>query len=189
MPGDRALQRALALTGWHQVHLTPGQVRLARQDMEVELGGVVKEYAVDRAADILQAAGMRHALVDLAGDMRAIGGQGSGKPWRIGIRRPGIEPAIAGWVEVNGAGLATSGDYARNWLIGGKTYSHIINPLTGWPVRGLHSVSVVTDRCLVAGAVASLAMLMDPDRACAWLAQLGLAWFAIHPRRGALGTL
>ena len=183
VPGETQLQEALDLTGWQQVQLAPGRVRL-RRGMEIELGGVVKEYAVDRAADILRAAGIRHALVDLAGDMHAIGEQGNGRPWRIGIRQPGAASAVAGWVDVEEAGLATSGDYARGWRIDGQTFSHLINPLTGWPVRGLRSVSVIADRCLVAGAVASLAMLMDADRACNWLGQLGLSVLAIHPRRG-----
>ena len=139
--------------------------------MEVDLGGIGKEYAADRAAAVCLEANISHGIVDLGGDVRLIGPHPDGAPWTIGIRDPFTPNQIVGHVSLTEGALATSGDYQRRIQVGNKSYSHLINPKTGWPVEGLASVSVVADQCLAAGSLSSIAMLKGKDGPN-WLSRL-----------------
>ncbi len=154
---------------WQQPRLT-----FSRPGMELDFGGIGKEYAADRAAAVCAAHGIGHGLVDLGGDIQVIGPHPDGTPWRIGIRDPRHPGATIAAVSLEGGGMATSGDYERFIEIEGLRYGHILDPRTGWPICGLSSVSVVADRCLVAGSVATIAMLKGRNGA-AWLGSLGVA--------------
>ena len=101
----------------------------------------------------------RHGFVDLGGDIRVIGPQPDGQPWRIGIRDPRDGEAVVAEVALHDGALATSGDYERFIEVEGVRYCHILDPRTGWPARGLSSVTVITERCPVAGSLATSAML------------------------------
>jgi thiamine biosynthesis lipoprotein len=191
VPLQAEIDALMPLVGWTAVERTPTTVRLPRPGMELDFGGIGKEYACDRAAGILAARGVRHALVNLGGDLRAIGAQADGAPWRIGIRDPRPVPggpeAIA-WIELADAALATSGDYERFVEIGGLRYSHILDARTGWPVRHWQSVSVLAPLAVVAGSCATIAMLLE-GRAPAFLSAQGVAWLGIDGEgvlRGAL---
>lgn len=141
--------------------------------MELDLGGVGKEYAVDRVAEICRSAGIEHGLIDLGGDLRVIGAHPTGQPWRIHIRHPRAVETPMAILDVVQGSVATSGDYERFMEIDGRRYSHILNPRTGYPVHGLRSVSVLSEHCLVAGSLASIAMLKGRS-APAWLRDLGV---------------
>ncbi|HEY2137303.1 MAG TPA: FAD:protein FMN transferase [Xanthobacteraceae bacterium] len=155
-------------TVWASPRLT-----FATAGMELDFGGIGKEYAVDRAAGICRAMGIEHGLVDLGGDIRPIGPRPDGGPWRVGIRHP-RDPSVAMTeIELVSQALATSGDYERFVEVDGRRYCHILDPRTGWPVRGLASVSVITADCLVAGSLATTAMLKGRG-GVAWLASLGV---------------
>ena len=105
--------------------------------MRLDLGGVVKEYAADRAAQLCREAGIAHGMVDLGGDLAVIGAHADGQPWLAGIKAPrAIEGAIA-QIELFSGGLATSGDYERVMIVDGRRYSHIIDPVSGYPVAEL----------------------------------------------------
>jgi thiamine biosynthesis lipoprotein len=141
-------------------------------------GGIGKEYAADRVATILLGHGMRHGFVNLGGDIRAIGPQPDGTPWRAGIRHPRVDGvAIAAFDLAEGA-LATSGDYERYFDLGGKRYCHILDPRTGMPVTHWQSVSVAAPLCVVAGSCATIAMLRG-EGATAFLDAQGLAWLGV----------
>jgi FAD:protein FMN transferase len=154
--------------GWHAPRLT-----FAIPGMELDLGGIGKEYAVDRAAGICVAMGVEHGLIDLGGDIRAIGPRPDGTPWKIGIRHPRSPAAAIATIDMNADSLATSGDYERFIEVDGRRYCHILNPRTGWPASGLSSVSVVSRDCLVAGTLATIAMLKGRDGPT-WLRSLGV---------------
>jgi thiamine biosynthesis lipoprotein len=146
--------------------------------MEIDLGGIGKEYAADRAATICIERGVVHALVNLGGDVRAVGGQPDGSPWRIGIRDPRApERAIAGLDVVDGA-VATSGDYERYFEVDGRRYCHILDPRSGMPVEHWRSVSAVAPLCVVAGSCATIAMLLE-ERALAFLDTQQVDYLAI----------
>lgn len=181
LPSRRETDALLALVGWGLVERAPGRVRLARPGMELDFGGIGKEYAADRAAGVLAAHGVRHALVNLGGDLRALGPQADGRPWRIGIRAPRPAPGVpdpVAAVDLADAALATSGDYERYVEIGGVRYSHLLDARTGWPVRHWRSVSVVAPLAVVAGACATIAMLLEGG-APAFLAGQGVAWLGL----------
>lgn len=176
LPGPREIADALSLTGWQRVQWDGTRLRLPA-GLRLDLGGMVKEYAADRAALLLRASGIASGYIDLGGDLHVLGPHPDGSPWLIGIRNPRGPGALAS-IGVRRGGLATSGDYARCTFIGGQRYSHIVDPSSGWPVRGLATVSIVASTCLLAGAVSTLAMLMETDAALEFLADSGLTWLA-----------
>ncbi len=154
-------------------------VYLPQAGMELDFGGCVKEYAADSAAQQLRQHGVAAALVDLAGDMAAVGVPAGMPGWPVGIRHPVVKDSAVAQVLLPGGGLASSGDYERCLQIGGKRYGHILHPRTGWPAHGLVAVSVLAQQCLVAGSSATIAMLKPGGEALAWLENLGLPWLAI----------
>ena len=155
--------------------------------MELDFGGLGKEYAADRAAEVCADLGMRHGLIDLGGDIRVVGPQPDGLPWRIGIRHPRDADRLAAEIALPGGALATSGDYERFIEVDGRRYCHILDPKTGWPAQGLSSVTVISDRCLVAGSLSTAAMLKGPAGA-AWLHGLGVRHLVIDEEGNPYGT-
>jgi FAD:protein FMN transferase len=153
--------------------------------MELDLGGVVKEYAVDRVASLLVERGVVSGIVNLGGDVRILGPRPGGEPWRVGIRHHRVQAGVASLVEIERGALASSGDYERCIVIDGVHYGHILDPRTGWPVREMAAVSVIADFCLVAGSAATIAMLKD-EEGPAWLDGLGLPhrWTRISGESG-----
>ena len=180
LPDAATLATARALIGWGDVERNARAVRLPRAGMEIDFGGIGKEYAADRAATILRDAGISHALVNLAGDVRALGTQADGAPWRIGIRHPRRERAAIAYVDLADGAVATSGDYERYFELDGRRYCHVLDPRTGMPVAHWQSVSVVAPLCVVAGSCATIAMLQE-ERGEAFLAAQGLHYIAVGP--------
>ena len=176
LPTPAELNRAVDCTGWQRVGWDGERLRVP-PGTKLDLGGMVKEYAADRAALLLKSAGVASGYVDLGGDLHVLGPHPDGGAWRIGIRHPRAAGAMAR-IGMSRGGLATSGDYERCSLIGGRRYGHIIDPRSGWPVQGLASVSVAAQSCLIAGAVSTLAMLQDRHEGLNLLRSSGLAWLA-----------
>jgi thiamine biosynthesis lipoprotein len=161
LPDPAELERLLDRIGWDKVSWTPPVLAFPVPGMALDFGGIVKEYAADRVAALCRRHGVEHGLVNLGGDIAAIGPRPDGQPWRIGIRHPRRPGELAETLCLYTGALATSGDYERCLIVDGVRYSHILNPKTGWPVRHLASVSVVADLCMVAGSAATIAMLME----------------------------
>lgn len=176
LPGSAEIAAVLSRTGWSSVQWDGARLRLP-PDLRFDLGGLVKEYAADRAALALKARGFESGYVDLGGDLHVLGAHPDGTPWNIGIRNPRGAGALAS-IRIRVGGLATSGDYERGTIIDGVRYSHLIDPITGWPVKGLATVSVVAATCLLAGAVSTLAMLTETQRGLDFLSDSGLSWLA-----------
>jgi hypothetical protein len=124
--------------------------------MELDFGGIGKEYAADRAAAVLAQSGVEYALVNLGGDVRVVGPQADGAPWRIGIRHPREPNRVLATIALSEGALATSGDYERFFELEGKRYCHILDPRAGRPVDTFQSVSVVAPLCVVAGSCATI---------------------------------
>ncbi len=178
-PADK-IAECRARIGWDQVQWDGESIALPRAGMEIDFGGIVKEYACDAAAAVLKRNGLDHALVDLAGDIACTGPEHKAHPWRIGVCQPGDPDQPLATIGLAAGGLATSGDYQRCIEWQGQRYSHILNPLTGWPAQGLVSVTVLADQCLVAGSTSTLALLMSADSGLQWLADTGLPWLAVE---------
>ena len=178
LPDAAALAAATALVGWDRVEWDAHSIRLPQAGMEIDFGGVGKEYAADRAATLCAEHGIRHGLVNLGGDVRAVGPRPDGAPWRVGIRDPRRDGASIATVLLDDGAVATSGDYERYFELGGRRYCHILDPRTGQPVSHWQSVSVVAPLCVVAGSCATIAML-EEERAEAFLRGQGLRYVAV----------
>ena len=185
LPDPAKVQELLPLVGWQKLAFAPPVLGFPLAQMELDFGGIVKEYAVDRVAAVCRGAGIANGLVNLGGDVGIVGPRPDGSAWRVGIRHPGRPGAVLETLELSQGALATSGDYERCIVVDGVRYGHILNPRTGWPVRHLTSVSVVADLCVVAGSAATIGVL-EEARGPAWLAQLGLPhlWVDAHGRTG-----
>jgi len=163
----RGLYRALELDRWRGAPV----VRFTDPDVEVDLGGIAKGFGVDRAVDALRRFGIGRAVVNVGGDLYALGSTGDGGAWRIGIRSPHDPRRLEGEVDVRDAAVATSGDYLQFFLHGGRRYHHLLDPATGAPRRTtIHSVTVTAGSCLAADAAATAVFGMAPERAARLLA-------------------
>jgi len=188
LPSQHELDRLRARVGLQRVRWEVPWLAFDTAGMEMDFGGIGKEYAADRAAGRCAAAGIRHGLVELGGDIHVIGPHPDGRPWEIGIRHPQAPETPFAYVHIARGGLAASGDYARCIVVDGVRYSHILDPTTGWPVTGLAAVSVQAECCMVAGSVSTIAMLKGTAGA-AWLQTLSVPhlWIDTGGRHG--GTL
>ncbi len=131
--------------------------------MEIDFGGIGKEYAADRMATICHEGGAVHALANLGGDVRVAGPQQDGSPWRVGISDPRRKDAVVATVELDSGAVATSGDYERFFDLGGRRYCHIIDARSGHPVTHWQSISVIAPLCVLAGSCATIAMLFEGE--------------------------
>ncbi len=179
MPPDTAeLQTALHHVGMEKVGLDRYRVRFSTSGMRLDFGGLGKEYAADRAADICLSAGIRHALINFAGDIRLTGPRADGAAWRIALTTPPGLVSKPVQFDLEGGAVATSGDYERYVEIDGHRFSHILDPTTGQPSTGLRTVTVLAPTCLLAGGLATAAMVKGVS-GLAWLESLGATWCAI----------
>jgi len=180
LPAQADIDALLPLIGWSQVEWADGRVRLPHAGMEIDFGGIGKEYAADRAAAVLLERGAAHGLVNLGGDVRVLGPAPDGAPWRIAIQHPrGAPGATLARMDVATGALATSGDYERYIEVDGRRYCHLLDPRTGWPVAHWQSVSVVAPLAVAAGACATLAMLQPVEPALGFLRAEGVRFLAI----------
>lgn len=179
VPSAGEIDALRPLIGWQQVHWDGRSIALPRTGMQIDLGGIGKEYAADRAAALLVARGVAGGFVDLGGDIVVIGPRADASPWRVGLQHPREAGALLGCVELGRGALATSGDYARCVEVNGRRYGHLLDATTGWPAGHWQSVSVLATSCAAAGALASLAMLKD-ESAIGFLREEGQPFLAVR---------
>lgn len=157
VPRDADVRRVLQRVGWHRLAWDRPLLTMA-PGMQIDLGGVAKEYAVDKAAALAAAIDDAPCLVNFGGDLAAVG---NGEPWMVGIES--LDPGAAApfrRIRLARGGLATSGDARRYLMKDGVRLGHILDPRTGWPVTDApRSVTVAADTCTAAGMLSTLAML------------------------------
>jgi len=161
VPTDKALERARQRSSWDLIDLTSEEIIKLGDGVEIDLGGIAKGYAIDRAVEALQMIGVAGGLVDVGGDLRVFGQPPDGSAWRIVIRDPSGSGTLEHLAVRTGA-VCTSGDYSRFHEIGGKRYSHIIDPRTGRPAAAAISVSVVGISALEADIWATSLSIIGP---------------------------
>ena len=164
VPSTRHIEGVLDKLGWHKVSWERPIICL-QTDMQIDFGGIAKEYAVDKAASLLANETSCGCLVNFGGDLVIVGNSRSARGWQVGIEALDNENAKAQKrISLKTGALATSGDSRRYVLRNGKRYGHILNPLTGWPIEGApRSITVAAGNCTQAGMLATLAMLRGAE--------------------------
>ena len=148
----RRLYRSLDLTAT----AVGGRVRFADADVSLDLGGIGKGYAVDKAVEVLRAAGVTRGFVNVGGDLVALGASEDGDPWRVGVRDPNDPRGLLGTLELCDAAVATSGDAEQAFEYEGRRYHHLLDPATGAPrCSPVRSLSVQATTCMEADAAAT----------------------------------
>lgn len=137
--------------------------------VQLDLGGYAKGYALDRAAELLKTMGVHNALINIGGNVMALGAHGS-RPWRVGIQHPRKPGPLATLELHDGEAIGTSGDYQRYFELGGKRYCHLIDPRSGQPVQGVQAVTVLTHGARAGVLSDATSKPLFVSGASAWLA-------------------
>jgi thiamine biosynthesis lipoprotein len=162
IPSEESVKDVLRLVGWHRVAWQRPVLEMPL-GMEIDLGGIGKEYAVDRCAALAREEGGSPCLVNFGGDLAATGRPGRRRSWKVAIEgdEPGAPHRI---IDLKQGALATSGDARRFLLKNGIRYGHILDPITGWPVPDApRSITIAADTCVEAGMISTLAMLKGAE--------------------------
>jgi len=162
VPDADELKRRLALVDYRKVIIDHGKstVFLKDKGMAINLGGIAKGYAVDKATEILRRAGFKDGLIQAGGDLMCAGNK-LGKPWTTGIRDPrGPRDAVFAVMQLDDHAFSTAGDYERFFFLGGKRYHHILDPKTGQPARASKSVTIYAPNAFLADAVDDAVFIM-----------------------------
>jgi len=170
IPAESAIKAALIGIGPDALQIDGRQVRKRVSSLKIDLGGIAKGYAVDRAVEKLRQSGIRSAAVNAGGDIRLLGDRQE-KPWRIGIQDPRQSGEIIATLNLKNHSVVTSGDYERYFEKDGVRYHHLFNPQTGQPARECQSVTVVAADVATADALATAAFVLGPQQGLVLLEQ------------------
>ena len=162
VPEQAALSAALNGIGPTALTLQSQQVNKRAPHLQVDLGGIAKGYAVDRAIAVLKEHGVVSAAVNAGGDMYLLG-QRPERSWRIGIQHPRQKNTVLETVQVHDQAVVTSGDYERFFEQDGVRYHHIFDPQTGLPARGCQSVTIIADSVALGDALATAVFVLGPE--------------------------
>ena len=168
LPTEEELKETLALVGSDRISFNPqsGKIRFLKEGMGIDAGGIGKGYASERAAGLIREEGITSALLNLGGNVYAVGTKPDGSRWKIAIQDPKKDGAYLGILEVEDACVITSGPYERYFENDGKRYHHILNPSDGYPAdSGLLSVSVISDDATEADGLSTALFVMGKDQA------------------------
>jgi len=161
------VQIAEALPGINFRHLLLDRerqtIRYARAGVRIDLGGIAKGHAVDRCIALLQARGIKEALVSAGGDSRVLGDR-RGRPWMIGIRDPRNRDASVAMIPLANTAISTSGDYERYFEADGIRHHHIINPKTGKSATGVRSVTILGPDTTTTEGYSKIVFILGPER-------------------------
>jgi thiamine biosynthesis lipoprotein len=168
IPSEENLRAALSLVDYRKIRVLDGCRVVTAPGQRIDLGGIAKGYASDEAAKLLQDAGVDRALLNLGGNVFALGSKEDGSPWKLGIQDP-LQPqgGVLGTLEVSGGAVVTAGIYQRFVEQNGKKYHHILNPNTGYPAaNNLAGVSISSPSGLDADALSTSLLLLGIDKGC-----------------------
>lgn len=165
IPSETELAELLEKVGYEKVHIEGSQIQM-EPGSKIDFGAVGKGYAGDEVVQILREYGITSALLDIGGNIQAVGAKPDGSPWRLGLRNP-FDEGTLGVLEVSNLAVVTSGNYER-YFVGedGKKYGHIIDPATGHPVEnGLASVTVISEEGRLCDALSTSLFVMGLEGA------------------------
>jgi thiamine biosynthesis lipoprotein len=167
VPPAAEIEAALAHVGFARVKvdLEASTIDLP-EGMRIGLGGIGQGYGADRAMQVLMDLGIENALINVSGDIKALGTK-DGKPWEIAVRHPRDRERVLAVLPVANTCVVTSGDYEKCFELDGRRYHHIIDPRTGYPSEGCMSATVVAPDCAAADALATALCVLGPERGMA----------------------
>lgn len=166
LPSRQEILDALRSVGTDKIKFNAKEktVRFTQPDMALDLGGIAKGYAVDRAIRVIKAAGVKCALVNAGGDLYALGKKPDGKKWRMGVQHPRKLDRLVCAFDIEDTAIATSGDYERFFIKEGRRYCHILNPKTGIPASESVSVTIQANDATQADALATAVFVLGPEK-------------------------
>lgn len=165
IPSKKEIEQLLPITDYHNIKIDEekGEVFLKKKGMRIDLGGIAKGYAADRAITVLKEKGIDNTIVAVAGDVKAIGKRPDGKAWHIGVKHPREKEKLLGTVDISDMAVSTSGDYERFFIKDGILYHHIFDPRTGEPARKSQSATVVAGEGIVSDALSTGVFVLGPE--------------------------
>lgn len=159
LPAKTAIDSALLNSGWNNVRLIGNNSIIKKKNIGFNFGAIAKGYAVDKAIELLKTFGVQSALVNAGGEIKVIGND-----WKVGIQHPRDERDIVAAVKLENNSVATSGDYEQFFEVDGIRYHHILDPKSGYPARGLQSVTIINQSNTFADALATAVFVMGKDK-------------------------
>lgn len=179
VPSAASIAESLPLVGYKNIVVdhAASTVFLSQPGVRIDLGGIIKGFAADKAVEILKKHGIDDGIVAVAGDIKVFGRQLDGRPWHVGIQNPRQENGDAqllATVDLEGVGISTSGDYQRYFMKDGIRYHHLLNPRTGYPESLCRSVTVIAPTAALTDAFATGIFVMGPEKGLDVLERLGM---------------
>lgn len=163
LPAREDLDTARAESTWDHLHLTADGIRKGLATARVDVDGIAKGYAIDRALEVLQRSGAQGGMVEVGGDLRVFGrGPAAGEGWNVAIRSP-FDAIVWAEIEMRDGAVCSSGDYARFVEIEGRRFGHIIDPRSGWPTEETRAVTVIGPDAATADAWATALSILGVE--------------------------
>ena len=165
MPDSELINKSVALVGYENIVLSekPYSVFLKKQGMKIGFGAIGKGYAADVAKSLLVGLGVESGIINASGDMNAWGKKPDGNPWQVAITNPMDKSKSYGKLSIKNRAVVSSGNYEKFITLDGERYSHIINPKTGIPAKGIASVTVFAPKAELADALATAVFVMGVE--------------------------
>ena len=180
LPTPQQLTEVKKALGPQNIYLMPdNRVQVLNKETKIDLGGIAAGYAADEATKILRSHGFEDFLVDTGGDFYAGGLNCSQQPWRIAIKDPFDQTKILNVVQLSNAAVSTSGDYQQFYEIQGQRWTHIMNPITGYPEKGIASATVIAPTDIEADAMATALCILGGKQGSNLIDSLGPQWASI----------
>jgi len=173
MPDSFAVKQALGSVGYrHIILMDSSKVFLSKPGMQIGFGAIGKGYAAEKVKAMLIEKGITGGIVNASGDLTAWGTRPDGSPWKVGIADPANPVKVLLWLPVKDAAVATSGNYEKYFEINGIRYAHIIDPRTGYPAKGVQSVTIYSPDAELSDALATAVFVMGVEAGLDFIEQL-----------------
>lgn len=178
-PTEAQAKAKLPLVGYRNIVIdsAASTVFLKTTGVQIDLGGIIKGFAADKAVEVLKKNGIDDGIVAIAGDIKTFGHQPDGQAWRIGIQNPrqkGEDDQLLATIDLLTRGISTSGDYQRFFIENGVRYHHLLNPKTGFPESLCQSVTVIAPSAALSDSLATGIFIIGPEKGMAVLKKLGI---------------
>jgi len=165
VPSEESIRKSVSKVGYKKIQLDHDNqtVFLPEKGMCIGFGAIGKGYAADRAKDLLVSKDVKGGIINASGDLTTWGTKVTGEKWLVGIANPLSKDKVFSWLPIIESSVATSGNYEKYIILDGEKYSHIIDPRTGYPTRGINSVSIFAKQAELCDAMATAVFIMGRD--------------------------